>query len=78
MFQKSMINEKTLMFWPVDIGKRTFKKIEFSANGFDYELVWSSTNEHSRIIYGTSWFDDSEHFVTVSRDCKVNILVFKI
>lgn len=40
-------------------------------NGFCYEKVWSSNKEHSRIIWSCSWFADSQHFVTASRDMQV-------
>ncbi|PAV64703.1 hypothetical protein WR25_26896 [Diploscapter pachys] len=69
-------NGKWLLSVSRDRTAKVYKEKNGEANGFDYELVWSSTNEHSRIIYGTSWFDDSEHFVTVSRDCKA--IIWKI
>ncbi|KAK5986078.1 WD domain G-beta repeat protein [Trichostrongylus colubriformis] len=40
-------------------------------NGFSYEKVWSSTKQHSRIIWSCCWFEDSQHFVTASRDMQV-------
>ncbi|KJH49059.1 WD domain, G-beta repeat protein [Dictyocaulus viviparus] len=40
-------------------------------NGFDYETIWSSGKQHTRIIWSCCWFDDSKHFLTASRDMKV-------
>ncbi|KAK6030248.1 WD domain, G-beta repeat protein [Ostertagia ostertagi] len=42
-------------------------------NGFCYEKLWSSSKEHSRIIWSCCWFEDSQHFVTASRDMQVII-----
>ncbi|CAC35846.4 Elongator complex protein 2 [Caenorhabditis elegans] len=39
-------------------------------DGFDYDCVWTSGKQHTRIIWACDWIDD-EHFVTASRDQKV-------
>ncbi|PIO72509.1 WD domain, G-beta repeat protein [Teladorsagia circumcincta] len=49
------------------------KKSEVHVNGFCYEKLWSSNKEHSRIIWSCCWFEDSQHFVTASRDMQVII-----
>lgn len=43
---------------------------------FNYNCVWTSAKQHTRIIWTCGWFTDSEHFVTGARD--QNVIVWKI
>ena len=49
---------------------KLYKEKTGDVNGFDYECVWTSGKEHTRILWACDWIDD-QHFVTVSRDQKV-------
>ncbi|CAJ0598421.1 unnamed protein product [Cylicocyclus nassatus] len=42
-----------------------------NVDGFLYEKAWSSGKEHSRIIWSCSWLNDSQHFLTASRDMQI-------
>ncbi|WKX98735.1 hypothetical protein Q1695_013985 [Nippostrongylus brasiliensis] len=48
-----------------------YRERDGGLNGFNYENVWMSSKEHSRIIWSCNWFRDSVHFVTASRDMRV-------
>ncbi|KAF1760546.1 hypothetical protein GCK72_008795 [Caenorhabditis remanei] len=49
---------------------KLYKEKTGDVNGFDYECVWTSGKEHTRILWACDWIDD-QHFVTVARDQKV-------
>uniref|UniRef100_A0A1I7ULG9 Elongator complex protein 2 n=1 Tax=Caenorhabditis tropicalis TaxID=1561998 RepID=A0A1I7ULG9_9PELO len=49
---------------------KLYKEKNGDPNGFEYECIWTSGKQHTRIIWACDWIYD-QHFVTASRDQKV-------
>ncbi|CAL2037783.1 unnamed protein product [Caenorhabditis brenneri] len=49
---------------------KLYKEKTGNVDGFDYECVWTSGKQHTRIIWACDWLDD-HRFATASRDQKV-------
>ncbi|CAI5444573.1 unnamed protein product [Caenorhabditis angaria] len=59
---------------------KLYRENEGNVDGFNYQLIWSSTpKHHSRIIWSCDWFKTPEsenQFITASRDQKIIIWNF--
>ncbi|PIC39427.1 hypothetical protein B9Z55_011116 [Caenorhabditis nigoni] len=49
---------------------KLYKEKAGNIDGFEYECVWTSGKQHTRIIWACDWLDD-QRFVTAARDQKV-------